>query len=89
MYFNPISKWVMHEKSFPWRRTAIISCYGRGLQLRAQAVHVLAFQAKMSIHIRPDAILFHRNVHVQAAGIEPGAAASANGFGLGNFPQSQ
>ena len=89
MYFKAISKWIVHKKPLPGCRTALIGCHACGLQLRAQASHVRTFEAEMTIRIQSGAVLFDRNMNVQAAGIEPDATAMANGLRLGNLFQPE
>ena len=88
MNFNAVSKRVVYKKSSPWHGTAIIRNYARSFQFCAQVFHVRAFKTKVPVIVRASAIFFHRNMNVEATGIEPNAAANTYWFRLRNFSQT-
>jgi len=86
---NSIAEGVVDEEASSRHGAAIFSGNAGGLQFGAQGVDVRAFEAEMAIGIRAGAVFFDGNMDIQAARLEPDAAAIADGIRLGNFAQAE
>jgi hypothetical protein len=84
-----IAKRVTHKETLPRRRASIIRLYTSRLQSGSQPIHVRALKTKMPLGVYSTTLLFHRNVHIQSAGIEPHAASNPKWFRFWNLPQAQ
>jgi len=86
---DAVAEGVVDEEAAPGNGTASFGGDAGGLQFGAQAIHVRAFKAEMAIGVRTGSLFFDGDVNIQSAGLEPNAAAMANGFRFGDFAQAE
>ena len=89
MNFNPISKWIIHKKSSPWCGSPVVCDHACGFQSCSHTFHVSTFKTKVPKAVRAGAMFLHRNMNVEAVGIEPHAATNAQRFWFWDFLQTQ
>jgi len=89
MNLDTVAEGVAHEKALPRCRAPLIDGDAGSLQSGAKFDDIGTFEAEVAIGIWAGPVFFNRKVQIDAARVEPYAAATADCFGLGNLSQSQ